>query len=296
MSEEAKELLAEADRLRDKAGKSSGLLSFLRGEGGGARREEQAEQAAEGYVRAANLLKGAELWRDAAAAFLQAAQVDEELLKDGEEGARKRVQAASCLRKVDAAGAAEQYQRAADVYARAGRFHMSATHLKDVGEVWEAGQQWREAAVAFGQAARRFAGEDAPALAQGCRARSAAAHSWAGNFAQAAADYQELADDCASDALRRFNQRDFLFRGLLCLLAAGDLVATERHLAHLESLDKGGRDGQLLRALVDAVRESDVDGFQAAVDLYGQVATLDDWKLHVLQEIRQRQLEDDSLA
>lgn len=296
MDKEAERVWAEAEQLASKArssGSSNAFVAFFRG---GGRREEMLEDASEAYVHAGNLFKAQEQWRRAADSFIKAAELDEthQDRTMADEGARKRVQAASCLRKIDADAAIAEYERAIEVYTRAGRFSIAATYVKDIGEVLEQRQRWSEAAERFQDAARRYAAEDSPAIASGLRQRAAVALGWAGQYGPCSKLYLELADECASDALRRFNQRDYAFRALLCCLADGDTVAVQRRIS--EGVLEKGRDLDLVKALCEALDDADDAKFEAAVDLYAQVATIDDWKEHVLTAIHDGQLEGEGLA
>jgi alpha-soluble NSF attachment protein len=283
---EAQELLKEAEKLASKKS-SSGFLSFFTGS-----TTDNIEEAAELYTRAGNLLKAEGCWREAANAFLRSAELTERDQDGAEEGARKRINAASCFRKIDAESAIAQLELAIGIYVRAGRFHLVATYEKECGEIWESASRWKECAEYFEKAARRYEAEDSPAMAQGCFMKAALALGWLGEWQKAATLYENMADDCAADSTRKFNQKEFVFRCILCHLANDDQVAASKKVSLLER----GRELQLVKALLDAIEQDDLEKFNTAVSEYDQVASLDDWKINVLTAIKKSLEQEESLA
>lgn len=287
---EVKELLTEADKLAEKARSGGkGFMAFFTGGHSG----EYAENAADLYSKAGNLLKAEQHWKQAAEAFIKAAELHELDADSKEEGARKRVSAASCYRKYDAASAIAQLERAVQVYLRAGRFSLVATYEKESAEIWEGEGNWGEAAGCYEKAAKRFEAEDQPAMAQGCLAKAALAYGWMGNWTCSSELYTRIAEACASDHLRRFSAKDYYFRAILCAFADGDVVGGKKKA---EGLLEKGRELQLSMAIAEALESSDVEAFSQAVANYDQVASLDDWKTHVLLEIKKTIDAEPSLA
>lgn len=288
--QEAKELLEEAGALAEKSRSGSkGFLSFFTG----GNSSEHAEDAAELYTKAGNLLKSEQIYKPAAEAFIKAAELHERDAESKEEGARKRVAAASCFRKYDAASAIEQLEKAIQVYLRAGRFSLVATYEKESAEIWEAESRWKEAAECYVRAGKRFEAEDSPAMAQGCWVKAALAYGWMGDWTSGSETYERIAEACAGDHLRRFGSKDYYFRGILCTLANGDVVGGRKKA---ESCLEKGRELQLIQALVQAIEDGDVEAFSQAVATFDQVASLDDWKTHVLLEIKKTIDAEPSLA
>ena len=289
--QEAKQLLEDADKLAEKARHGSrGFLSFFTG---GGNSEEHAEDAADLYTKAGNLLKAEQKWKPAAEAFIKAAELHEREADSKEEGARKRVSAASCYRKYDAAGAIEQLEKAVQVYLRAGRFSLVATYEKESAEIWEGESKWKEASECYVRAAKRYEAEDQPAMAQGCWAKAALAYGWMNDWTSSTEVYETIAQACATDHLRKFSSKDFYFRAVLCTLANGDVVGARKKA---EGWLEKGRELQLSLSVVQALEDGDLEAFSQAVATYDQVASLDDWKMHVLLEIKKSIDSEPSLA
>lgn len=109
--------------------------------------------------------------------------------------------------------------RANETAVKNGRFHMAARHEKEVAEIYEQQLDQPEDAIKYYlSAADRFSLDDSTAIAQGCSIQAASLAAKIGKYEQAAKLFEENAESCVTDSLRRYSVKDYLFRAGLCRL------------------------------------------------------------------------------
>lgn len=255
-------------------------------------------EASDLYNRAANAFKASREWSEAAHAFEQAAEMD---LKGGEqdESSRKLLSAASCYKKCDVRRAIELTEKAIQTLLKAGRFHMVATHEKDIAELYETHlDDLANAMIYYERAAERYAGEDSISMAQSCQLKMANLAALAGEMERAAQIYEEAASSSLHDQLKKYSVRDYLFRAGLCRLAGGDQVAARRSLeSYSTTIDisfSGTREYKLLFEMLEAMEKGDVDGFTEAISSFDKTNPLDDWKTKILLKIKNGIISEES--
>ena len=110
--------------------------------------------------------------------------------------------------------------RANEIFVKNGRFHIAATHEKEIAEIYEKTLNDPQNAIKFYlSAADRFAIDDSVAIAQGCSIKAATILADIGNFEEAAKLFEQNAEDSTNDQLRSFSVKDYLFRAGLCRLS-----------------------------------------------------------------------------
>ena len=109
--------------------------------------------------------------------------------------------------------------RANEVFVKNGRFHIAATHEKEIAEIYEQSLSDPENAIKFYlSAADRFSIDDSVAISQGCSIRAATICGEIGKFEEAAKLFEANAEESSSDQLRKYSVKDYLFRAGLCRL------------------------------------------------------------------------------
>lgn len=251
------------------------------------------------YNRAGNALKSCREWKDAGDAFQKAAEMN---VKDGEvdESARKLLNAASCYKKCDPAAAIVAIQEALEVLLRAGRFHLAASHEKEIAEIYETQlEDIPNALVYYEKAAERYAGEDSSAMAQSCRLKAATLAALAGNYGKAAMMFEDAASESVSDQLRKYSVRDYLLKAGLCRLCDEDRIAAKRAVEGYPAIDTSfgpTREFTFLTDLIASIDEGDVENFTDIVTNFDKTHSLDDWKTKVLLKIKTSINEEPSLT
>lgn len=125
------------------------------------------EEAADLYVKAANLFKMEKKFREAGDAFRSAAKCD---LQNGSkaDAASNLTNAANVLRKEFPQESVECFNQAIDLYTTEGRFSSAAKIAKDIGEILEKESQFESAISFFQKAADFYEGENSASNAQAC--------------------------------------------------------------------------------------------------------------------------------
>jgi len=249
---------------------------------------------------AANTYKCLKAWKEAGEAFMKAAEGDT-AAGEPEEAARRKISAASCFKKIDPARAVDAIQQSIQVFLKSGRFHLAASHEKEIGEIYESLlDDPKNAAIYYERAGDRYAAEDSMATALSCQLKAGHLYAINEEYEKAVKIFGEVAKQWAGDDMKRYSMKDYLLKLGLCLLCAGDLVHAKREIEAFGQLDHnfaGTNEAALLRAALDAMESNDQDKFTEAVAEFDQVGLLDDWKTKILLRLKKTIIaEDESLA
>lgn len=109
--------------------------------------------------------------------------------------------------------------RANEIFVKNGRFHIAATHEKEIAEIYEQSLNDPKKAVKFYlSAADRFSIDDSTATAQGCTIKAATIYGDIGNYEEAAKLFEGMAEEMANNQLTKYSVKDYLLRAGLCRL------------------------------------------------------------------------------
>lgn len=89
--------------------------------------------------------------------------------------------------------------------------------------------------------------------------------------------------------LMKYSVKDYLLKSGICLLAVGDVVATNRAFEKYRDLDPSfpsTREHQLLVDLLATVEAGDQEAFADKLFQYDQMSKLDKWKTTILLRIK----------
>ena len=87
----------------------------------------------------------------------------------------------------------------------------------------------------------------------------------------------------------KWSVKDYFLKSGLCLLAVGDMVATNRALEKYRDMDPtftSTREHQLLVDLAEAVEQGEQEAFADKLFQYDQVSKLDKWKTTILLRVK----------
>jgi len=246
------------------------------------------EEAADLYVKAANLFKMDKKMREAGEAFKSAAKCD---LQNGSkhDAASNLVNAANALRKDSAGESVECLKQAINLYTEEGRFSIAAKTAKDIGEILEQEENYDMALDAFQKAAEFYEGEAAPSNAQACLLKVAQISATLGDYSKAAALFEEIATKSLENNLLKFSAKEYFLRAGLCYLAMDDLITSQKAVERFEVADPGftqSRECKLLKALLSAVEKKDAEEFSTVLLEYDNISKLDAWKTKLLLKIK----------
>lgn len=171
--------------------------------------------------------------REAGDIYVKAAETE---IKSGEAdgSARKFLNASTCYKKIDPERTKQKESRlfsllfvvaiscllkANAIFIKNGRFHIAATHEKEIAEIYEQTLNEQEKAIKFYlSAADRFSIDDSLAIAQGCSIKAASISAEIGKYEEAAKLFENNAEESSNDQLRKYSVKDYLFRAGLCRL------------------------------------------------------------------------------
>lgn len=191
-------------------------------------------------------------------------------------------------------------KKAVETLVRGGRFHVAATHEKEIAEIYEQNVQDLPAAIKYYlQAADRFQMEDSTAIAQGCTAKAAALAAESEEYAQAAELFEGMAEASASDAIRKYAVKDFLLRAGLCRLCLDDVVGAKKAIDRYSTLDGSfgaSKEFVFLNEIVACLENGDADQFTEIVSKWDRTNAVDEWKTRVLLRLKRHMEAEPSLT
>uniref|UniRef100_A0A4W5K2N2 N-ethylmaleimide-sensitive factor attachment protein, alpha a n=1 Tax=Hucho hucho TaxID=62062 RepID=A0A4W5K2N2_9TELE len=257
---EALTLMSEADK-KMKSSRGFGTLF-----GGSSRKYEEA---CDMYVRAANMFKMAKNWSAAGNAFSQAAhlhlQMDNKL-----DGAINFLDAGNAFKKADPQEAINCLNQAIEIYTDMGRFTIAAKHHISIAEIYES---------------------DA---ANKCLLKVATYTAQLEQYQKAIDIYEQIGMYAMDSVLLKYGAKDHFFKAALCHFCV-DMLNARLSVQRYEDMFPAfsdARECKLVKKLLDAYEEQDVDAFTDAVKDFDSISRLDQWNTTMLLRIK-KQIQDD---
>lgn len=282
---EALALLAEADKKR----KSHSVLGSLFG--GSSRKYEEA---CDMYVRAANMFKMAKNWGAAGNAFCQAAQLH--IRMDNKlDAAINLIDAGNAFKKADPQEAINCLVQAIEIYTDMGRFTIAAKHHITIAEVYETELMDADKAIChYEQAADYFKGEESTSQANKCLLKVATYAAQLEQYQKAIEIYEQIGTYAMDSTLLKYGAKDHFFKAALCHFCV-DMLNARLSLQRYEEMHPAfsdSRECKLVKKLLDAYEEQDVDAYTDAVKNFDSISRLDQWTTTMLLRIK-KQIESD---
>ncbi|RUS26385.1 soluble NSF attachment protein [Jimgerdemannia flammicorona] len=204
-------------------------------------------------------------------------------------------QGSSDLNQVQAARNFEDaLQSAAKIFAANPRQGTRAGQLyEDLGKLYAFGAQRNpeKAIEAYETAARYYeANDDFRYPAQ--KAAAAALLAEMGRYEPAIAHIESIAPICASDEIRSFKLKDYLYLEALCIIGLDDWVRLGRAVRAWEGRYEGDkwtktRECRFIKGLIDAKNLNDPKLYRDACEEYDQFTRLQDWQITLLLKGKQ---------
>uniref|UniRef100_A0AAY5L555 N-ethylmaleimide-sensitive factor attachment protein, alpha a n=1 Tax=Esox lucius TaxID=8010 RepID=A0AAY5L555_ESOLU len=272
---EALALIAEADKKR-KCSRGFGILF-----GGSSRKYEEA---CDMYVRAGNMFKMAKNWSAAGSAFSQAAQLH--LQMDNKlDGAINFLDAGNAFKKVDPQG----------IDITIGRFTIAAKHHISIAEIYESELLDVNKAIShYEQAADYYKGEESTSAANKCLLKVATYAAQLEQYQKAIDIYEQIGTYAMDSVLLKYGAKDHFFKAALCHFCV-DMLNARLSVQRYEEMFPAfsdARECKLVKKLLDAYEEQDVDGFTNAVKDFDTISRLDQWNTTMLLRIK-KQIQDE---
>ncbi|KAK3747132.1 hypothetical protein QZH41_015119, partial [Actinostola sp. cb2023] len=272
-------LIAEAEK------KVKSSQGFLGGLFGGA---SKVEDAAELYVRAANMFKLAKNWSGklwhygflqginvsyrpskmtkfaAGTAFVEAAKIQLFNLQSKHEAAQHYVDAGTCYKKSDNQEAVQCFESAIDIFTDMGRFTMAAKNHITVAEIYESSLVDLDKSIYhYEQAADYYRGEESNSSANKCALKVAMYSAQMENYIKAIEIYEQVAANAIESSILKYSAKEYFFKAALCHMCI-DVLEAQRSLekyCDMHAAFQDTRECKLLKSLLEAQEEQNVEAF-----------------------------------
>ncbi|XP_026777303.2 N-ethylmaleimide-sensitive factor attachment protein, alpha a [Pangasianodon hypophthalmus] len=284
---EAMALIAEADKKMKMSGSFFGTFFGS---------SSKAEEACDMYTRAANMFKMAKNWRAAGDAFCKAAKVHLKT-QSKHNAAVSFIDAGNAYKKADPQEAIKCLSRAIDIYTDMGRFTIAAKHHITVAEIYEADLlDIDKAVVHYEQAGDYYKGEESTSSANKCLLKVAMYAAQFEQYQKAIQIYEQIGTYCMDNTLLKYGAKDHFFKAALCHFCVDTLnakLAVQRYEEMFPAFSDA-RECKLLKKLLDAHEEQDVDAYTNAVKEFDSITRLDNWHTTMLLRIKKTIQEDEN--
>ncbi|XP_029372966.1 N-ethylmaleimide-sensitive factor attachment protein, alpha b isoform X3 [Echeneis naucrates] len=215
------------------------------------------EEACDMYVRAANMYKMAKNW----------------------------CEAINCL------------NRAIEIYTDMGRFTIAAKHHITIAEIFETELVDIDKAIAhYEQAADYYKGEESTSSANKCLLKVATYAAQLEQYPKAIEIYEQVGTHAMDSTLLKYSAKDHFFKAALCHFCV-DMLNAKLAVQKYEEMFPAfsdSRECKLLKKLLDAYEEQNVDAYTDSVKEYDTISRLDQWLTTMLLRIKKTIQDDES--
>ncbi|KAK1260828.1 hypothetical protein QJS04_geneDACA001990 [Acorus gramineus] len=260
------------------------------------------EDAADLYDKSANCFKIAKNWDKAGSVYIKLANCHLKL-ESKHEAASSYVDAANCYKKVSSQEAISCLNQAVNFFMEIGRLNMAARYCKEIGELYEAEQNFENAIDYFERSADLFQSEEVTTTANQCRQKVAQYAAQLEQYPKAIEIFEVIARHSINNNLLKYSVKGLLLNAGLCQLCRGDLVAIHNSLERYQELDptfSGTREYKFLADLAASMDEEDVGKFTDVIKEFDNMTRLDPWKTTLLlrakNALKAKEDEEDDLT
>ncbi|KAJ1697937.1 hypothetical protein LUZ63_006449 [Rhynchospora breviuscula] len=260
------------------------------------------EDAADLYDKAANQFKLAKKWERAANAYIKLANCQLKM-ESKHDAASAYIEAANCYKKYSVQDAGQALNQAVSLFLENGRLNMAARYCKELGEMYEQGQDLEKAMDFFERAADLFISEEVSSSANQCKQRVAQIAAQLEQYPKATDIFEEVAKQSMNNNLLKYSVKGILLNAGICQLCRGDVVAIHNALERFQDIDptfSGTREYRLLADLAAAMDDGDITKFTDAIREFDSMTRLDPWKTTLLlrakNTLKEKEEEEDDLT
>lgn len=284
---EATALVAEAEK------KMKSTSSFLGAIFGGS---SKLEEACELYVRAANMYKMAKNWCGAGNAFSQAARLHLQM-QSKHDAASNFIDAGNAFKKADPLEAINCLTLAIEIYTDMGRFTIAAKHHISIAEIYETEMVDIDQAVAhYERAGDYYKGEESTSSANKCLLKVATYAAQLEQYQKAIEIYEQVGTHAMDSTLLKYSAKDHFFKAVLCHFCV-DMLNAKLAMQKYEDMFPAfseSRECKLLKKLLDACEEQNVEAYTDSVKEFDSISRLDQWLTTMLLRIKKTIQDDES--
>uniref|UniRef100_A0A8C1E1Y7 N-ethylmaleimide-sensitive factor attachment protein, alpha b n=2 Tax=Cyprinus carpio TaxID=7962 RepID=A0A8C1E1Y7_CYPCA len=274
---EAMALMAEAEK------KVKSSQSFFGSLFGGS---SKMEDACDLYGRAANMFKMAKNWSASGNAFSQAALLHLQM-QSKHDAATNFIDAGNAFKKSDPQEAINCLNRAIEIYTDMGRFTIAAKHHVTIAEIYET------ELVDIDK-------DPQPCTfcisANKCLLKVATYAAQLEQYPKAIEIYEQVATHAMDSTLLKYSAKDYFFKAALCHFCV-DMLNAKLAVQKYEEMFPAfsdSRECKLVKKLLDAFEEQNLDAYTDAVKEYDTISRLDQWLTTMLLRIKKSLQDDES--
>uniref|UniRef100_A0A4W4GV60 N-ethylmaleimide-sensitive factor attachment protein, alpha b n=1 Tax=Electrophorus electricus TaxID=8005 RepID=A0A4W4GV60_ELEEL len=187
--------------------------------------------------------------------------------------------------------------RAIEIYTDMGRFTIAAKHHVTIAEIYETELVDIDKAIAhYEQAADYYKGEESISSANKCLLKVASYAAQLEQYPKAIEIYEQIGTHAMDSTLLKYSAKDYFFKAALCHFCV-DMLNAKLALQKYEEMFPAfsdSRECKLVKKLLDAFEEQNVDAYTDSVKEYDTISRLDQWLTTMLLRIKKTMREDDS--
>ena len=282
MSSKADSLVADAQKLETK-------WSLFGKEG-------NWQEAADTYIKAANLYKSSEDYDKAADAYHRAYLLYDKL-KSPSEANRALASEASCLSQgKNPDSAIEPMKRVVENYQMNGNFSQAAKAQHEIAKVYENQEKYEEAVTAYELAAHFYETDNRPSSALPFRQAAARLTALAGKYLEASQKFEKMGMNQIQQGALRFGAKEHFVNSVICMILNDDDIGAGKATDRYKSIDpsmSSEREYKFLAAFIEAYKQNDLDEMKKLIAGFAAAKQVDDFRRKLFDRITGK-LENDN--
>uniref|UniRef100_A0A671KYK3 Alpha-soluble NSF attachment protein-like n=1 Tax=Sinocyclocheilus anshuiensis TaxID=1608454 RepID=A0A671KYK3_9TELE len=187
--------------------------------------------------------------------------------------------------------------RAIEIYTDMGRFTIAAKHHVTIAEIYETELVDIDKAIAhYEQAADYYKGEESTSSANKCLLKVSTYAAQLERYPKAIEIYEQVATHAMDSTLLKYSAKDYFFKAALCHFCV-DMLNAKLAIQKYEEMFPAfsdSRECKLVKKLLDAFEEQNLDAYTDAVKEYDTISRLDQWLTTMLLRIKKSLQDDES--
>ncbi|ELP86877.1 alpha-soluble NSF attachment protein, putative [Entamoeba invadens IP1] len=261
-------------------------------------KEQNMSKAQELYNKAANLYKASEDYDKAALAFSKSNLLSTKL-GDTSDANKALQNQALCLSKgTNPESAVDILLGVVENYIAAGAFSQASKTQQEIGKIFEELKKYDKAAEAYKTAASQYEMDNRPASALPLKISAAKLEALTGKYMDAYKTFDQTGMDQINQGALRFGAKEHFINAILCQMCNDDEIGAAKSVDKYKTLDpslSSERDYKTMADLANALKEMDLDKFNAVVGNYTQLKQVDEFRRQLF-EVLKKKIEDNANA
>jgi len=254
---------------------------------------QKFEDAVELYERAAAQFKLNKQWKEAAEAYMKAADVCEKNLKNDADAVDKMQNAAKCYQNCNPKEAVTIFRKVVKMHQDTGRLSTAANEWKEIAKLEEKEGHMQAAREAWEKAATCHEASNGKAAATQCLPQVARICADEADYKKAVELFEKCAHQALDSELGKWSASEYLYKAALCNLVLETKSGETKDVT--EQLDRyveehpafeTAREYKFLKGIIDAFDKDDVEKFTEVVFKFDSVLKLDNWTSKLLLKIK----------